>query len=73
MLKGNKGLTLRGFKIFRFADSYNQRCVMQESSLVCDEPHCWLGVEGETMHISKSQARDLADKLLEFAETGEVY
>ncbi len=76
--------TERGFLRGNFLDAYNTPCSIQQSSIIGDG-HLWLGCnegnhikhDGETMccarmHIDRDMARALGEKLIEFANTGEL-
>jgi hypothetical protein len=74
--------TGRGFGYLEFADDYAQVCTLQHSSNA--ERECiWLGLSNtgphmdnkdvnNRMHLNRVQARQIAKKLLRFADTGEV-
>lgn len=73
----------RGFRGFRFFDTYRVECSIQESSVAAD-PRIWLGVdqspggsdgrsyEPHRMHLNIEQAKDLIDLLECFVENGDL-
>lgn len=72
------GSTKRGALVGEFTDRYGASCSIQESSYP-DEDCVWLGVEVDAMgemtpngrmHLTRDQARQLAEVLLHFAEVG---
>lgn len=72
------GSTKRGALVGEFVDRYGASCSIQESSYP-DEECVWLGVEvdamgevtpGGRMHLTREQARQLAEVLLYFAQEG---
>jgi hypothetical protein len=74
------GSTKRGALVGEFTDRYGASCSIQESSYQ-DEECIWLGVEvdamGEVtpngrMHLTRDQARQLAEVLLHFAADGTI-
>jgi hypothetical protein len=65
MWKPETLMSLRGFWLGKFRDTYGQPCSIQESSSV--EPSVWLGVNHRRMHLSVEQARGLAELLQAFA------
>lgn len=75
--------TNRGFEYYKFQDYNRHDCTLQKSSLIADEYCVWLGREKNAephlgyemsprMHLTQSQARWLGEKLLHFAETGDL-
>ena len=72
--------TQRGFGIANFKDRYNQECSIQDSSLAT-EPAIWLGVdntgesmgnkEGQRMHLTINQVKELLPLLQYFVATGD--
>lgn len=81
-----KEYTNRGFAIYKFNDLYNSNCSLQESSLATDDA-IWLGCDDVTyvknisgvempyntrMHLNRDMAKILGEKLLKFAEIGEI-
>ena len=75
-------ITPRGFVLFRFKDANGQLSSLQESSAVGDEAYIWLGVNkaiplskdelSTRMHLTQSQAKQIADELLYFARHGKL-
>lgn len=76
-------VTNRGFGYFKFNDYNRRECTLQKSSLIADEYCVWLGREkneephlghemSPRMHLTQSQAKWLGEKLIKFAETGEL-
>ena len=70
--------TERGFNRGEFADRYNSKCSLQESSLA-DEAAIWLGVDVDSegnecsrMHLTQKQVQDLLPLLQEFVNTGSL-
>lgn len=65
--------TARGFRLYDFKDRNAIACSLQASS-VATESLIWLGRDGDgtRMHLTRKMARELAAKLMVFAETGEL-
>jgi len=61
----------RGFECILFEDSYKKRCILQESST--SEPHVWLGIDGNRMHLSRKQVEALVAHLKNWLETGSFH
>ena len=68
------GHTGRGFELIEFADRYNTKCQLQQSSLADYEPPgrsaIWLGIEQERMHLDLEQVKKLVNTLNLWIETG---
>lgn len=73
-------LTKRGALVGEFIDRYGASCSVQESSYQ-DEDCVWVGVETDAMgemvpngrmHLTRDQARQLAEVLLHFATEGSL-
>ena len=67
--------TTRGFLVAIFVDRYQNLCSIQESSLATE--NCiWLGLDapdaGARMHLTQDMARELAEALVRFADTGNL-
>ncbi len=75
-------ITTSGFVLFKFKDENNQSCSLQESSAVEEEALIWLGVNqaiplskdtlSTRMHLTQSQAKQIADELSYFAKHGKL-
>lgn len=71
----------RGFRLYVFKDATDTDCSIQESSLA-NEAHIWLGTDEPTLHfrevcntrmyLNREIAKELGEKLIEFAKTGEI-
>lgn len=74
--------TERGFEIVEFEDGYKEKCALQQSSAISDAPEAmanpgssflWVGViNSDRMHLSRAQAKQVAELLLRWAETGSM-
>lgn len=62
--------TPRLFRRGEFKDANGEACLLQESSAIRDEALCWLGVDGNRMHLTQSQVAELLPGLHHFAEHG---
>lgn len=60
--------TPRGFYIAEFVDSYGKQCSLQDSSNV--DPHIWLGVGDERMHLTREMVAALIPHLARFVVNG---
>ena len=67
-------LTERGFVLFNFKDSNGEECSLQESSAFREDTNfIWLGRDKVgRMHLSQSQARQVAEEFLYFAKHGKL-
>lgn len=59
----------RGFLRGEFLDSYNQPCVIQESSSA-EGSYIWLGHVGTMMHLSQETVNELIPHLQRFVKSG---
>lgn len=70
-----------GFERAEFVDDRDEECSIQQSSAIdgtdrgIDNPgssFLWLGPESRRMHLDREQAKELAEMMLRWAETGSL-
>jgi hypothetical protein len=61
----------RGYRIVRWLDRYDNKCLLNESSLAT-EPCIWLGMAGGGMHLTQQMVADLLPYLQRFVDTGKL-
>ncbi len=77
-METNMKLSQRGFVVGEFLDYFNNKCSIQESSIMHSEGLIWLGIDknfqgekvNERMHLTQEQVKKLLPLLERFAETG---
>lgn len=67
----NEYVTDRGFKKIEFNDLYNKKCSIQKSSIASQEA-IWFGIDGDRMHLSREDVKELLPILERFVKKGDL-